>query len=193
MGDEAPCGSKPGRPSWSRDAWESAPCRSLESAPVAGLLWRRHRALPAVQRGPLSAPGAGGCMGDPAWSGMLASEPRRRLRANASLTSQRSGRRVQRACPLPRAWAGARPRSEEFSTGHLVFRKPPAQWKTFHETRVSRGLLPFGAGVWGRRESPAGPGRSPANWVESGELRVEARGQGRRPGQSRRGASGSVV
>ena len=70
-------------------------------------------------------------MGDPARSGIQASEPRRRLRANASLTSQRSGQRVQRACPLLRAWAGARPRSEEFSIGRLVFRKPPAQWKTF--------------------------------------------------------------
>ena len=56
-------------------AYKSASCRSLGSASVAGLFWRRHRALPGARDTILSA-GAGGCMGNSVWSGIRASELR---------------------------------------------------------------------------------------------------------------------
>ncbi len=56
-------------------ACESAPCRSLGSASVAGLFWRRHQALTGARDTIVSA-GAGGGMGDSARSGIRASEPR---------------------------------------------------------------------------------------------------------------------
>ena len=61
---------------------------------------------------------------------------------------------VQRAQPFGAGLAGVRPRSQSFPLAPCFSEKHLSNGKLF-KARVSRGLLPFGAGGWGRRESPA--------------------------------------
>jgi hypothetical protein len=163
-------------------ACKSATCRSLGSASVAGLFGRRHRAGLLSSRRPLSAPGAGGCMGDSARSGVRASEPRTLSeRSEPDQPAQRT--KSAEGLPIAAGLGRREAQAKEFFINHLVFRKAPVQWKTFCKARVSRGLLPFGAGL-GRREAQKnrrpvqggepcpGPGREP--WPPAATARAAA-------------------
>ena len=117
---------------------------------------------PARRSGtPLSAPGAGGGMGNSARPGMRASEPR-------TFRERSEPERFLRGGSPEEISFGAGPgrreaRAEKFSNGPLLFRKAPVQWKTFQGAGVQRVATLWRRGL-GTARVPSGGrrGRSPA-------------------------------
>ena len=144
-----------GRPSWSPDTGEESAglpllgechcCWSvLEVSPSATARRARHH---CQHRAHVAA------WGNSVRSGMLASEPRT-LRERSEPGLSAGGGSSEGDGPLARAWAGVRPGSQSFPLAPCFSERHLSNGKLF-KARVSRGLLPFGAGGWGRRESPA--------------------------------------
>ena len=74
----------------------------------------------------------------------------------ASLTSQRSGQRVQRACPLPRVWAGARPRQKSFPLTTWFSENHPSNGKLFARRGCPEGCYPLARAWAGVRPRKSG-------------------------------------
>ncbi len=125
-------------------------CRSLGSATLAGLFWRRHRVAPdggkPEARRPRSEVRRGAIrLGRGCWRANLVHSA-----SEASLITLCAGR-VQRACPLARAWAGVRPRKKR---GGCRVANPAGSRAEPGRRRVRAGRATgAGAGAYAARRS----------------------------------------